>query len=79
MHVSSTKIQFFFHYLQAEDLLDDILSFESSSVADPYYNGLRSNNKSNLHIKQEPSTATDAEMHALAKDRQKKDNHNMSK
>lgn len=79
-----TIFPFFIYSFQAEDLLDDILSFESSSVADslkldPYYSGVRTNNKSNLHIKQEPSTANDAEMHALAKDRQKKDNHNMSK
>ncbi|XP_004518596.1 putative uncharacterized protein DDB_G0279653 isoform X2 [Ceratitis capitata] len=32
---------------------------------------------SDLAIKQEPQSLTDAEMHALAKDRQKKDNHNM--
>lgn len=29
-------------------------------------------------IKQEPLILSDAEMHAMAKDRQKKDNHNMS-
>lgn len=67
--------------MQAEDLLDDILSFESSSLADSLkldtsYGGGGGN--SDLLIKQEPSTITDAEMHALAKDRQKKDNHNMS-
>lgn len=32
-----------------------------------------------LQIKQEPHLLSDAEMHAMAKDRQKKDNHNMSK
>lgn len=32
-----------------------------------------------LQIKQEPLILSDAEMHAMAKDRQKKDNHNMSK
>lgn len=68
--------------LQAEDLLDDILSFESSSLADSLkldasYGACGSN--SDLHIKQEPSGISDAEMHAMAKDRQKKDNHNMSK
>lgn len=30
-------------------------------------------------IKEEPLQYSDAEIHALAKDRQKKDNHNMSK
>lgn len=74
--------------LQAEDLLDDILSFESSSLADSLKldayggsggaNGGTNGSNSDLVIKQEPSAVTDAEMHALAKDRQKKDNHNMS-
>lgn len=64
--------------------MDDILSFESSSLADSLkldaYGGGGTTNGSNsdLVIKQEPSAVTDAEMHALAKDRQKKDNHNMS-
>lgn len=74
---------------QAEDFLDDILSFESSSLADSLKldtscgagggstNGNTGSN-SGLIIKQEPSGISDAEMHALAKDRQKKDNHNMS-
>ncbi|XP_011192611.2 uncharacterized protein LOC105216021 isoform X3 [Zeugodacus cucurbitae] len=35
------------------------------------------NFSSDLAIKQEPQSITDAEMHALVKDRQKKDNHNM--
>lgn len=34
---------------------------------------------SDLQIKPEPLLLSDAEIHALAKDRQKKDNHNMSK
>lgn len=77
-----------FWFCQAEDLLDDILSFESSSLADSLkldatYGGGGANgttgSNSDLVIKQEPSVpVTDAEMHALAKDRQKKDNHNMS-
>lgn len=41
-------------------------------------NGGTNGSNSDLVIKQEPSAITDAEMHALAKDRQKKDNHNMS-
>lgn len=78
-----------YYLLQAEDLLDDILSFESSSLADSLKldgtyggggsaNGGTNGSNSDLIIKQEPSNITDAEMHALAKDRQKKDNHNMS-
>lgn len=79
----------FYLYWQAEDLLDDILSFESSSLADSLKldaayggsgtNGGTTGSNSDLVIKQEPSAISDAEMHALAKDRQKKDNHNMSK
>lgn len=75
------NVRFLFAFIQAEDLLDDILSFESSSLADSLkldtsYGG---GGNSDLLIKEEPSNITDAEMHALAKDRQKKDNHNMSK
>lgn len=40
--------------------------------------GGNTGNNTDLIIKQEPSAVSDAEMHALAKDRQKKDNHNMS-
>lgn len=58
-------------------MLDDILSIESSSLADSMK--LDASYSSDLSIKQEPSTMSDAEIHALAKDRQKKDNHNMSK
>lgn len=63
------------------------MSFESSSLADSLKldgtygggaNGGTTGSNSDLVIKQEPSGTTDAEMHAMAKDRQKKDNHNMS-
>lgn len=57
-------------------MLDDILSIESSSLADSLK--LDPSYSSDLSIKQEPSAISDAEVHALAKDRQKKDNHNMS-
>lgn len=56
---------------QAEDLFDDILQNDSFNF-DKNFN-------SELSIKQEPQNLTDAEINALAKDRQKKDNHNMSK
>lgn len=60
---------------QAE--LDDILSIESGSLADSLK--LDPSYSSDLSIKQEPlSAVSDAEIHAQAKDRQKKDNHNMS-
>lgn len=66
--------------LQAEDLLDDILSFEAGSLGDSLKDGQSSSLTSldDLGIKPEPLLLTDAEIHALAKDRQKKDNHNMS-
>lgn len=70
---------------QAEELLDEILSFESSSLADSLNASLTGGgsgggggrdgggSSSDIKIKQEPSV-TEAE----ARDRQKKDNHNMS-
>ncbi|KAH8403614.1 hypothetical protein KR222_009338 [Zaprionus bogoriensis] len=54
---------------EAEDLFDDILQ---NDVYD-----FDKNFSSELSIKQEPQNLTDAEINALAKDRQKKDNHNM--
>ncbi|EDW36541.1 GL18375 [Drosophila persimilis] len=53
----------------AEDLFDDILQNDSFNF-DKNFN-------SELYIKQEPHSLTDAEINAMAKDRQKKDNHNM--
>lgn len=67
---------FFFYWKQADDLFDDILQIDSSALHDSFK--FESNFSSDLSIKQEPQSLTDAEMHALAKDRQKKDNHNMS-
>ncbi|EDX15205.1 GD24380 [Drosophila simulans] len=52
-----------------DDIFDDILQNDSFNF-DKNFN-------SELSIKQEPQNLTDAEMNALAKDRQKKDNHNM--
>lgn len=66
----------FFFLFQAEDLLEDILSFESSSLGDSLK--LDTSLTGDCQIKQEPLILSDAEMHAMAKDRQKKDNHNMS-
>ncbi|KAH0540283.1 hypothetical protein KQX54_015496 [Cotesia glomerata] len=64
------------HCLLAEDLLDDILSFENGSLKDSQ-TGSHTTSLPDLQIKPEPLLLTDAEIHALAKDRQKKDNHNM--
>lgn len=50
---------------QAEDFLDEILSLND---------GIKLDSSSDIKIKQEP-TVSEAE----ARDRQKKDNHNMSK
>ncbi|KAK4871737.1 hypothetical protein RN001_015861 [Aquatica leii] len=62
----------------AEDLIDDLLSFESSSLAsDSFKTSDNSLTATEISIKNEPSFLSDAELHALAKDRQKKDNHNM--
>ncbi|XP_057323207.1 transcription factor EC isoform X3 [Microplitis mediator] len=61
---------------EAEDLLDDILSFENGSLKDGH-TGSHTTSLPDLQIKPEPLLLTDAEIHALAKDRQKKDNHNM--
>lgn len=55
----------FFIYLQAEDFLDEILSLND---------GIKLDGSSDIKIKQEPSLSE-----AEARDRQKKDNHNMSK
>ncbi|KAH8272440.1 hypothetical protein KR044_001488, partial [Drosophila immigrans] len=54
---------------EADDLFDDILQNDSFNFD--------KNFSSELSIKQEPQNLTDAEINALAKDRQKKDNHNM--
>ncbi|KYQ46517.1 Microphthalmia-associated transcription factor [Trachymyrmex zeteki] len=64
---------------KAEDLLDDILSFEAGSLGDGLKDGQAGSltNIPELQIKPEPLLLTEAEIHALAKDRQKKDNHNM--
>jgi hypothetical protein len=57
--------------LQAEDFIDDILNCDS--FADSLKHD--SNSMSSVHIKEEPLVLTEFD----AKDRQKKDNHNMSK
>ncbi|XP_064537738.1 microphthalmia-associated transcription factor isoform X2 [Drosophila montana] len=54
---------------EADDLFDDILQNDSFNFDRTF--------GSELSIKQEPQNLTDAEINALAKDRQKKDNHNM--
>ncbi|XP_063928219.1 transcription factor EC isoform X2 [Zophobas morio] len=63
---------------EAEDLIDDLLSLESSSLAsDSFKTSDNSLPGTDINIKNEPFVLSDAELHALAKDRQKKDNHNM--
>lgn len=64
---------------EAEDLIDDLLSFESSSLASDSFktNDSLTGAGNDLLVKPEPLILSDAELHALAKDRQKKDNHNM--
>ncbi|KAH8283230.1 hypothetical protein KR054_003405 [Drosophila jambulina] len=54
---------------EPDDLFDDILHNDSFNF-DQNFN-------SELSIKQEPQSLTDAEINAMQKDRQKKDNHNM--
>ncbi|KAH8255071.1 hypothetical protein KR038_004197 [Drosophila bunnanda] len=54
---------------EPDDLFDDILQNDSFNF-DQNFN-------SELSIKQEPQSLTDAEINAMQKDRQKKDNHNM--
>lgn len=58
-------------YLQAEDYIDEILN------GDSYADSLKydANTMSDIKIKEEPQVFSEAD----AKDRQKKDNHNMSK
>lgn len=56
---------------QAEDYIDELLNGESYADSLKY----DSNAMSEIRIKEEPQVFSEAE----AKDRQKKDNHNMSK
>lgn len=61
-------------------MIDDLLSLESSSLAsDSFKTSDNSLTGGDVNIKNEPLMYTDAELNALAKDRQKKDNHNMSR
>lgn len=56
------------------------MSLESSSLAsDSLKASDNSLTSTEINIKNEPLLFSDADLHALAKDRQKKDNHNMSK
>lgn len=57
-----------------------MLSLESGSLAsDGFKTSDSSITGNDLNIKNEPYVLSDAELNAMAKDRQKKDNHNMSK
>lgn len=56
------------------------MSLESGSLAsDGFKTSDNSLTGNDLNIKNEPYVLSDAELNAMAKDRQKKDNHNMSK
>lgn len=59
-----------FVQLQAEDYIDDILNGETYADSLKY----DSNTMNDIRIKEEPQIYNEAD----AKDRQKKDNHNMS-
>lgn len=60
--------------------MEDLLSLESSSLAsDSFKTSDNSLTSTDINIKNEPLIYTEAELHAIAKERQKKDNHNMSK
>lgn len=62
--------QLLFASFQAEDYIDEILNGESYADSLKY----DSNTMSDIRIKEEPQVFSEAE----ARDRQKKDNHNMS-
>lgn len=62
---------------KAEELIDDLLSLESSSLASDSFKTSDSSLANDLNIKNEPFLLSEQEIHAMAKDRQKKDNHNM--
>lgn len=69
---------------QTDDFLDDILSLESGTTGLGTSGSLLSSGDVDSSgempaVKQESLPFSDAEMHAIVKDRQKKDNHNMSK
>lgn len=57
--------------------MENILHIESHSSNDTLM--LDGNLLTDLNVKYEQQSITDAEASALVKDRQKKDNHNMSK
>ncbi|KAF7267518.1 hypothetical protein GWI33_019259 [Rhynchophorus ferrugineus] len=62
---------------EAEELIDDLLSLENSSLASDGFKTSDSSLANDINIKNEQYLLSDAELHAMAKDRQKKDNHNM--
>lgn len=62
--IKSPMKQCTYCYLQADDLFDDILQNDSFNFD--------KNFSSELSIKQEPQNLSDAEINALAKDRQKR-------
>lgn len=71
-------------FVQTDDFLDDILSLESGTTGLGTSSSLLSTGDVDSSgemsaVKQESLPLSDVEIHAMAKDRQKKDNHNMSK
>lgn len=66
--------------LQTDDLLDTILPFDTGSFDDESFKDGQTGvaGLQEVQIKNEPLILTESDLHALAKDRQKKDNHNMS-
>lgn len=63
-------IYVFNFFFKAEDYIDEILNYDSIAESIKY----EINSVNDIKIKQEPQSVTEAD-----KDRQKKDNHNMSK
>lgn len=70
---------FALYCLQADELIDDLFCLDNSLASDSFKNSDNSLTSADISIKNEPFSYSETELHALAKDRQKKDNHNMSK
>lgn len=62
---------------KADELIDDLFCLDNSLASDSFKNSDNSLTSADISIKNEPFSYSETELHALAKDRQKKDNHNM--